>query len=104
MFFEFLGLDEEEPTGSWHIARQVPAARHRPVDHAQVDRFPLPKAPLARHLEASDRLDVVTEELHADRVVPVGREEVDDSAPVREFARQFHRRDVLEAVFHQPPR
>ena len=79
----------------------APALR-RPLQHRHVHAVEAVEAPLAGRLEAADRLDFVAEELHADRLQPVQREDVDNAAANRKFAGQLHRRRRMKAVPRQP--
>ncbi len=72
------------------------------VEHRDFHRLQLGQASLTGDLETRDRLHLVAKQLHADRVEPVGGENVEDPAPHRELARQLHGRRVVEPVLRQP--
>ena len=62
------------------LGQQQLAARWRPQTVRLLDRA------LVGHRERADLLDLVAEELHAQRVLLRGREDVDDATPDRELA------------------
>ena len=100
--FQFHRLEQQEPALRRQIIGQMGAvARVRP-DHRHVDRIERLQTPLAGDLEPPDRFDLVAEKLHADRLVPIGSENVDDASPNRELAGQLHGRGVEEIVLHEP--
>ncbi len=83
------------------IGQVRPIGCARPDDR-HVDLFERLQTSLAGDLEPPNRLDLVAEELHAHRPIPVGREDVDNSAAKGKLAGQLHCRGVEQAVFHQP--
>src|SRR5438046_3154566 len=60
-------------------------------------------AALRRDFERAERFDFVVEQLDADGQQPIGRENVDDAAAVRKFARQLDGARPVKAALDQPP-
>ena len=102
LLLQFHRLQQQEPALRRQVVGQVgPVGRGRP-DNRHVDRLQRLQTPLAGNLEPPDRFDLVAEELHAHRPIPVGRKDVEDPAADGELAGQLHGRRVEKTVFHQP--
>ena len=102
LLFQLARLDQQKPTLRRQEVGQVGPVLEVRLKNRHVDRIERGQASLTGDLEAADRLDLIAEQLDADRVVPVGCEDVDDAPADRELAGQLDRRGLVEAAQQQP--
>ncbi len=102
LLFEFHRFDQQKPALRREIVGEMGAIVNSRREDRQFDFDKRAKASLAGNLEPPQRFDPVTEKLHPRRIVPIRREYVHDPAANGELAGQFHRRQILESVFHEP--
>ncbi len=99
---QFARLDQQKPAFRRQEIGEMAAALQERLQHRHFHGVHLAHAPLAGDLEAAERFDLVAQQLHPHRVVPIGGEDVDDAAAERELARQFHAGGGVKAVLDQP--
>ena len=104
LFGKLAWFDEQEPGARRHEAREVCAIRRRGFQHRDRYRLQSFEASLRRDIEPSDRFDIIAKQFDANRVVRIGRKDVQNAATQRKFAGQLDRRRRMATALHQPAR
>ena len=102
LFFDVGRFDQGEPAFRRQIIGKVLAVVGAGRQRGHLDRIERVEAALAGDFEAADRFDRVAKKFDPHRLVPVGSEQVENAAAMRQFAGQLDGAGGVKSMLDQP--